>query len=187
MRGCCRNISMVPEPRLELGRPCGPRSLSPLRLPFRHSGGLKITGSGARWRPAGPTGTVQVFVDFGHSVSRERQVSGARTAASPRVPSRNVIITNERGHVPRVQAMVVRGFDHEASSAPAFLVGTPGAKREEGSRPGYFRPCGRRHAGAPDGFGSLRPASVHRRRGPAASGSMHAGRSGGDDRIRTGE
>jgi hypothetical protein len=29
---------MVPEPRFELGRPCGPRSLSPLRLPFRHSG-----------------------------------------------------------------------------------------------------------------------------------------------------
>jgi hypothetical protein len=29
---------LVPEPRFELGRPCGPRSLSPLRLPFRHSG-----------------------------------------------------------------------------------------------------------------------------------------------------
>ncbi len=29
---------VVPEPRFELGRPCGPRSLSPLRLPFRHSG-----------------------------------------------------------------------------------------------------------------------------------------------------
>jgi hypothetical protein len=29
---------VVPEPRLELGRSCEPRSLSPLRLPFRHSG-----------------------------------------------------------------------------------------------------------------------------------------------------
>ncbi len=29
---------VVPEPRFELGRPRGPRSLSPLRLPFRHSG-----------------------------------------------------------------------------------------------------------------------------------------------------
>ena len=29
---------VVPEPRFELGRPCEPRSLSPLRLPFRHSG-----------------------------------------------------------------------------------------------------------------------------------------------------
>ena len=30
--------TVVPEPRFELGRSCEPRSLSPLRLPFRHSG-----------------------------------------------------------------------------------------------------------------------------------------------------
>jgi len=30
--------AVVPEPRFELGRPRGLRSLSPLRLPFRHSG-----------------------------------------------------------------------------------------------------------------------------------------------------
>ena len=29
---------VVPEPRFELGCPCGPRCLRPLRLPFRHSG-----------------------------------------------------------------------------------------------------------------------------------------------------
>jgi hypothetical protein len=31
-------VQVVPEPRFELGRSCEPRSLSPLRLPFRHSG-----------------------------------------------------------------------------------------------------------------------------------------------------
>ena len=37
--GCTPTLpTVVPEPRFELGRPCGPRSLSPLRLPFRHSG-----------------------------------------------------------------------------------------------------------------------------------------------------
>ena len=40
---------MVPEPRFELGRPCGLRSLSPLRLPFRHSGrAARVAGAKPR-------------------------------------------------------------------------------------------------------------------------------------------
>ena len=58
---------MVPEPRFELGRPCGPRSLSPLRLPFRHSGrrsvaerGEPVSRGGLQSRNATPSATSQI-------------------------------------------------------------------------------------------------------------------------------
>jgi diguanylate cyclase (GGDEF)-like protein len=76
----------VPEPRFELGRPCGPRSLSPLRLPFRHSGAVpSVPGPplAARHDRANPNDGVVATAGYRRQAWRVEHVGTLVPGAAP--------------------------------------------------------------------------------------------------------